>query len=395
METEKRWGGITLAELSQEQINFLKGVLANPKENKLLTGCAGSGKTLLAAYAIDLLRAQINIDAGFIVFTKLLKKFVHDNFESASSDYPIDYFHNWSMHPKKRSVYIIDESQDFQLGWINKVREFSESQIWIGDEQQQIYEEAREEAGFKNLRSSFSSHQITDLLVNRRNSIKIAQFASNFLTISQDDKIKGISLNEKKNKFLKPMIYSEQKHDFPVRLIKAKDIDEEFDALAQVINNIQSNTDHSVGKKIAISHMVHSTLDEIQRRLKKRGIITSRIAPGMHVEDFPDLEQKNLVLLCAIHSLKGLEVDHVIFPRAEFATDWKDPEIRDNLLFVLFTRSRFNVICSYIKEDNYLLDKIPSYKTSTFIEHILAAELLHSVPATTADEPDIEDDLPF
>ena len=137
MNNDIRWGGLTLADLNtKEQLSFLTEVLKNPNETRVLTGCAGSGKTLLAAFVIDQLRVSNNIDAGFLVFTKLLEKFVGDNFDAESDDYPIAHFHSWQNNPIKKHTYVIDESQDFMKSWIDLVRANSDHQIWIGDEQQ-------------------------------------------------------------------------------------------------------------------------------------------------------------------------------------------------------------------------------------------------------------------
>jgi len=94
-----------------------------------------------------------------------------------------------------------------------------------------------------------------------------------------------------------------------------------------------------------------------------------------------------VVILTPIHSLKGLEVDYVIFPQSEYATNYSLP-IRDNLLFVLFTRARFQLICSYVNEEsNYILEKFATDKSLDFIQKVHATDILKASlsPTTTPD----------
>ena len=58
MSEEHKWGGITYGDLSEAQKQFLVSVVADSNRNYFLQGCAGSGKTIIAAHAVTMLKEE-------------------------------------------------------------------------------------------------------------------------------------------------------------------------------------------------------------------------------------------------------------------------------------------------------------------------------------------------
>jgi len=55
---EESWAGISYADLADPQKDFLTSVIQDSDRNFFLKGCAGSGKTVIAAHAVRLLRKK-------------------------------------------------------------------------------------------------------------------------------------------------------------------------------------------------------------------------------------------------------------------------------------------------------------------------------------------------
>ena len=363
------WAGITIAQLSgTEQLPFLQYVLSNPTETQFLRGVAGSGKTLVAAFALAELQGNQNI--GLLVFTNMLDQYIRQNFGDRSASLEVDHYHTWEQKIPlvKRNIFIVDEAQDFQKEWIDKLKANSLSQIWIGDIQQQIFSAAVRDRGFINEVNSLKESQKTFIFsINYRNSLSIARLASNFITVTQDDIDAGITREKKNDDFIAPMLKgNRQRNESPVTLFKAESIDQEYKAIAKLIRQIQSNKELK-SRRIAVAHMIYRnvkhtvdiSIDRISDELTKEGISHYKKEKNFNQKELPDFTDDNLVVVSPISSLKGLEFDFIFFPHSEYANLWSDPFVRDNLLFVLFTRAKQRVYCSYVDEQSsYVWDRI-------------------------------------
>ena len=175
-----------------------------------------------------------------------------------------------------------------------------------------------------------------------------------------------------------------QRNESPVTLIKAESIDEEYKVIVELVKNIQ-NKKELKSRRVAIAHMIfraNSTedvsVDRISEELTNRGISHYRKEQKFNHEMLPDFADDNLVVVSPISSLKGLEFDYIFFPHSEYAKLWRDPYVRDNLLFVLFTRARQRVYCSYVDEQSsYIWDRIKDQKALDYIEKINAKDILN------------------
>ena len=57
---EQSWAGITYGDLAKPQKAFLISVIQDSDRNFFLKGCAGSGKTVVAAHLIRILKKEEN-----------------------------------------------------------------------------------------------------------------------------------------------------------------------------------------------------------------------------------------------------------------------------------------------------------------------------------------------
>jgi len=385
---ESSWAGIPYADLSPEQKKFLIQILNNSNQSYFLHGCAGSGKTVVAAHASRLL-TQEGKSVKFVVYTKLLSKFVADGFRDVSANIEeVDHFHHWRHFNLDgyHDMVIVDECQDFETNWISTVKQHSKNQIWLGDASQQIYGDAMRDSGYEEINDDFNEQKFP-LNINYRNSISIAQLAKCFINVNEFDEVE---LEEKVSNFILPIqknsLQIAEVNNQPNVFIEAKSDEEEYDAIAKIIKDIQGNSELS--KQIAIAQLHHDHLTQIQQELENRGINLFRITREKPY--LPDFTDNNLTLLSTIHSLKGLEVDYIIFPRTEdYHIDfWEDEEINQNLMFVLFSRAKKRIFCSYTnKERSYVYNSLGDDIDNDFFQFVSASEVLDDgTPVDTVEE---------
>lgn len=380
---EESWAGISYADLAEPQKEFLTSVIQDSDRNFFLKGCAGSGKTVVAAHAIRILRKEQNKSVKLLVYTKLLSKFINDGFRDIGSEIEnVEHFHSWRPNFEDNvDIIIVDESQDFQSDWISKVKSFSQNQIWLGDASQQIYADSKYDDGFKIINNEFANSNETELNTNYRNSISIAQLAKCFINVNEFDHRAGVSLKKKIDDFIIPIANNERQtsgaRNQPNIFIEAKNDSDEFDAIAKTIKDIQNGNEPS--KQIAIAQLKHDHLDWIGSELRNRGIDFLRIPKNKEITELPNFDHRNLIILSPIHSLKGLEFDYIFFPRSEEHKIgfWEEKEINDNLMFVLFSRAKTRIYCSYVnKSQSYVYKAISSDINNDFFQFVKSSEIL-------------------
>ena len=381
--TDDSWAGIAYADLADPQKQFLIDIIQDSDRNFLLRGCAGSGKTVVAAHAIRILRKEHEKSVRLLVYTKLLSKFINDGFKDIGSEIEnVEHFHSWRPNfDDKVDIIIVDESQDFQADWISKVKAFSQNQIWLGDASQQIYADSKSDDGFRSINNELVSSNQSELTTNYRNSISIAQLAKSFIHTNEFDKRAGITQQEKINAFIKPIASNERQtsgaRNQPNIFIEAGSDAEEYDALAKIIKDIQNSQEQS--KQIAIAQLRHDHLDMIEYELKNRGVKFLRIPKNKDITELPNFDHRELTILSPIHSLKGLEFDYIFFPRSETSKIgfWEEKEINDNLMFVLFSRAKTRIFYSYVnKNDSYIYNAISSDINNDFFQFVTSKDII-------------------
>lgn len=394
------WGNVTLAMIQNnpQQWEFYQSVINNPMEERIVEGCAGSGKTLMAAFAVSALVGK-NMKSGLMVYTNVLERFIGDNFPKDSGlKNSICHYDQWINAPVEQDVYIVDEAQDFPKKRMDSIKSHSKTQIWLGDEQQEIYKHASN--AFNEMKVSLRSSQKTKFEINYRNTQKIALFASNFITLTKSELDSGISIEKKR----KDLLQSISKQGDFVSLVRAENVELEFDFIANEIKKIQNDPTKG-SKTIAVAHFIHNLttgpnypyraeIDNIEKQLLKRGISSFRKEKIYSENKLPEnyFNDSNLVLITPIHSLKGLEVDYVFFPMSDYLyDDFPFIDKRDNLLYVLFTRARQKVYVSYVDENkSYIWNKIKNQSDlNSYCVKIKASDFLTG--KTAGSETNIDD----
>lgn len=382
---------IKIKDFTAEQEKALETIMSNPDRDYLISGCAGSGKTILGLVLYKDINEDDGKSAAFVVFTKLLNKFTNDYSKGFTAANNMIYYHKWVRGQGMRpfDTMIIDESQDFEPDWIDNVNQSSRRRIWLGDSKQQIYDRPTQTT-FDKITSSLDQSRQIYLKTNKRNTLYVALLSACFLPIN-DRKYFVENVLRNKDELSGP-----SGNKFPVYFIKANNIKDEFDAIAAQIKQIQSKTTPKT--HIAITQHRHKGLDFVEQELKARGVEYIRVNTRDDDKPLPDFKKSKLVVLTTMHSIKGLEFDYVFFPQTNdpdnYINNNTEDNIKDNILHVLFTRATSTVYCSYTRTDssNYLyhkvmgqglvLDSKETIPPKDFVVELTSVELIGQKPST-------------
>ena len=385
--SDKMFSDIRYNDLTDMQRTFIEETTSSGSfKNVFLTGCAGSGKTIVAALTAKEYERQ-DKDVQFLSYTKFLRKYVEDHFVAQDSSISANNFHRWAyLDDGQCTLAIVDECQDFTTMMVDATKARSQYQIWLGDSNQQIYGQAFASNGFDKIIANLteSKSDVYKFDINFRNPMSVAQLAKCFIHYSEKYD-KGVSsFDEKIKNFISPILansdQSAANRNQPNTIIHAKSLADEFDAIAEKINLIQSN--ERGNRQIAIVGADHDICDEIEKELDSRNIQFTRYWSLGSSEEKPehiDFTDPNLVLVAPIASLKGFEADYIIYPRSERSNiDFEKLFVKEssniygdpynlstkqreiyilNLLFMLFTRAKKRIICSYTNESDSIVYK--------------------------------------
>lgn len=127
------------SELDDDQIKVLTATL---DKSCIVSGCAGSGKSVLALIKAQRIQKERGNDYEIIVYTKALCRYMESGRKALGLNNPFYYLHKWkrSWCDKQADYIIVDEIQDFTSeeiqGFINAARK---NFFFFGDNAQSIY----------------------------------------------------------------------------------------------------------------------------------------------------------------------------------------------------------------------------------------------------------------
>ena len=131
---------IDASRLDDEQIEVLD---LPSDEAKIIKGCAGSGKTVLAVHKADRIRKKEEGSFYIIIYTKALRAFIQDGIDELwIPDTRVLYEYQWRAQGSPNADYLlIDESQDFSEDDIAFFKSKANvAIIFFGDTAQQVYD---------------------------------------------------------------------------------------------------------------------------------------------------------------------------------------------------------------------------------------------------------------
>lgn len=306
--------------------------------NVVVSGCAGSGKTLLALMVAIRMKNEGN-SVALIVFTKALRTFIKDSLSLAKQkDINVFYGDDKGLEPEKFDIVVIDEFQDFTLpeveGFILKVRKGA---YVFGDDMQRFY-------GDTNRGKSLATF---DQIVSR------FKLSPHHLNVSYRIPGKNLGLINSVNRE-NPLATKRDSEDLGTlpQIIKFSSYQAELAWLSKFLNsntqfeNVgilfkQNQTQHNgyfFEKRVMEDHI--PGIEEVMNYLVENGLSVGYKIGG---SDHLDFSGKVTVNLMTIHSSKGIEFDCVIIPFNGHTN--KNFDIK--MPYVAYTRSSNKLIITY------------------------------------------------
>lgn len=245
---------------------------------------------------------------------------------------------------KKRQDYrmvfdfvLVDEGQDLILETYEILQHIARHVTVFADYQQQIYENG---ANDRTIFEALSVHpQNVTLLGTYRNSPDVAHLASYFI----DNK-------EKQLQYLAQIKNTQCERERPL-LYVAKNLDDEMDRLASIINQRQV-----LNQRVGIIVPQNKHIYGLSEGLQKRGVTIEKAVPppartranGTTHVHFDNMTPK----IASYHSAKGLTFDCVLLPRITGkAFGQFDDDLRRRLLFVGMARAMQWIYISTVEND--------------------------------------------
>ena len=381
------------------------------RDNQLILGPAGSGKTVLLLHRADYLLRDLHIAPHrlrVLVFTNVLKNYIRSGSQAINlPESIVQSFYSWvfelarerrvrfsregSLANQCRNVLsavleyfqknhvspaldvaLVDEGQDLPLE-AHRLLAMATCHVTVcADYEQRLYEHGTD------LPEALAILGIRDgpaaLAHNLRSSAAIKQLAASFLTQTERQRY----------------LASEDKNSLPTTLripllFRSSSVREQWQRLAAIVR-------HEIGRNARVGVLLPSNdlVDEAYFHLSKQRVPVQRITTADHGRpDFDELVPKVLT----IFSAKGLSFDSVLVPCVTGAHYCRRPTAGDKLLFVACTRA-LDWVClgTVVGQEPTILSKAHEL---TVAGHLIEQEAGAAAGSAIAAEPLVDEEVPL
>lgn len=301
-------------------------------ESKVIKGCAGSGKTLLAVHKAKNLQASNQGSFYFIVLTKSLRSFINSGIREL--DIPnakVLYAWEWKerLSCPTADYILVDEAQDFSADDIKLFESKAKKVVmFFGDTAQQVYESTTDGktcVSMDEIKTLTSLDEIS-LSGNKRlypTVAKVAQYLNSY---------ENIENNCTKTGGNKPILKKFSSQSAELDWIVSQINDRQLEDVGILLPENVSRNGSLNG--------VFETFNYLNEKGLKLGVKYSRNQRVTENLDF----SSNVVNIMPYHSSKGLQFKTVFLPFCESSvadTFWK------KAFYVALTRTSENLIITY------------------------------------------------
>lgn len=331
------------SELDEDQIKVLNAV--NDK-SCIVSGCAGSGKSILALIKAQRIQREKGNNYQIIVFTKALCKYMNAGREELKLNNQFDY-HWWWKNRKgcpSSDYVIVDEIQDFSK---DEIQDFIDATnkhfFFFGDTAQSIYEGLKDTMKVEDINYAMGTRaKMFELYRNYRLPKTVAKVVQ-YVGVDLD----GFDIDT----------YRSKETAIP-RFVRYNDFESQVDAIAKMIN--VGNVD-DVGILVPHNEDVKKVHDLLKQKNKNHELKYDDKIDFRNSINNLDFTTNNPKIM-TYHSAKGLQFGTVFLPGVEEKTE--DSERK--ALYVAMTRTYRNLYVMYSGDLPFPLSEVPSdlYKTT-------------------------------
>lgn len=328
------------SELDDDQIKVLTATL---DKSCIVSGCAGSGKSVLALIKAQRIQKERGNDYEIIVYTKALCRYMESGRKALGLNNPFYYYWKWKNKDNKpmADYIIVDEIQDFTSEEIQEfINAARKNFFFFGDTAQSIYDGlkvtvALEDIGY--LLPQGNKPKMSELYRNYRLPIQVAKFVQYV----------GVGLNP----FEESTYKNAGGDDSIPHVLQYESPIEQIEAIKRIIG------DRLTDAAILLPHNEH---------VKEVGKILTSLEVNYEQQyrdredyrnskDNLDFNTSNLKLL-TYHSAKGLQFETVFLPLLETF----DVEAKRKALYVAMTRTYKQLYIMYSGNLPNVLADIPA-----------------------------------
>ena len=328
------------SELDDDQIKVLTATL---DKSCIVSGCAGSGKSVLALIKAQRIQKERGNDYEIIVYTKALCRYMESGRKALGLNNPFYYYWKWKNKDNKpmADYIIVDEIQDFTSEEIQEfINAARKNFFFFGDTAQSIYDGlkvtvALEDIGY--LLPQGNKPKMSELYRNYRLPIQVAKFVQYV----------GVGLNP----FEESTYKNAGGDDSIPHVLQYESPIEQIKAIKRIIG------DRLTDAAILLPHNEH---------VKEVGKILTSLEVNYEQQyrdredyrnskDNLDFNTSNLKLL-TYHSAKGLQFETVFLPLLETF----DVEAKRKALYVAMTRTYKQLYIMYSGNLPNVLADIPA-----------------------------------
>lgn len=359
------------SELDEDQIRVL---MATNDKSLIVSGCAGSGKSVLALLKAQRIQNEKGDNYKIIVFTKALCRYMNAGRKTLGLKNDFNYHEEWKWKkvlkqygskgsfwvyerdddgnkiPNKPSAdyFIVDEIQDFTE---DEIQEFLDATnknfFFFGDTAQSIYDGLKDTIKVSSIRQTFHdayNAKEFELYRNYRLPRPVAKIVQ-YVGVDLD----GFDINT----------YKSQETEIP-RIIRYNNYTDQIDAIVRIVNNNQTT---DIGILVPTNEDVRKIHDKLNGVNITHEIKYDDKENYRNSIDTLDFSTENPKVM-TYHSAKGLQFGTVILPNVQ-PTEGSDQKA----LYVAMTRSYRNLYILYSDDfpfPPFPLSNIPSdlYKSS-------------------------------
>lgn len=343
---------VSATDIDDDQYKILNAVL---DKSCIVSGCAGSGKSVLALLKAQRIQKEKGVDYQIIVFTKALCNYMNAGRKELGLTNTFKYHYQWANKDNCPSsdYIIVDEIQDFDKDEINQfVKSTKKNFFFFGDTAQSIY------GGLKN---SVSVDNIVRILPTTVNPKSFALYRNYRLPISVAKVAQCVGLD------LDPFdagVYKSKVKTMP-RFLKYESLENQLKAIKDIIKK-RNFTDVAIllpdNKSVVKTHNI---LNEIGLNHEAKYKDEEDWRNNVETLNFNTTNPK----LMTYHSAKGLQFEAVFLPETNlcnYGTVSPKDRSQRKALYVAMTRT-YNylyVLYSGILGTSYKDVKSSYYQTS-------------------------------
>lgn len=350
------------SELDEKQIQVLN---ATNDRSCIVSGCAGSGKSVLALIKAQRIQREKGNNYQIIVFTKALCRYMNAGRKELGLVNQFAYHYQWKNREycPSSDYVIVDEIQDFSKSEIQEfINATNKHFFFFGDTAQSIYEGLKDTMKVEDINNMLGQDARAkpfELLKNYRLPKKVA----NVVKYIGDD-LYGFDIDN----------YMSKEVAMP-RFVQYGSMSAKIEAIARLINSgavsdaailVPRNEDvKRISDMLNQNHINHESKYEVYKDSYGE-LVYQKLTDGvpnkwMRTSDNLDFTTENPKVM-TYHSAKGLQFGTVFLPVVEVQTE----DAKQKALYVAMTRTYRNLYVMYNGSLPYPLSKVPSnlYKTT-------------------------------